>query len=92
LKAQHSPIDKHGRVVRVGARVRLLLVSETLLRDLPKDEVADLRSMVGEIFEVVEIDEYGKPWIGKGWSSSEGGQYRGHSIALDSDEMELVDG
>jgi hypothetical protein len=91
LKTNHSPVDKHGRVVTVGARVRLLLVSETLLRDLPKEEVDDLRSMIGEIFEVTEIDQYGKPWIGNGWSSPAEGQYRGHSLALERHEMELVD-
>ena len=91
MKTKHFPVDKYGRVVAVGARVRLLLVSETLLRDLPKEEVDDLRSMIGEVFEVTEIDQYGKPWIGKGWSSTEEGQYRGHSLALECDEMELVD-
>lgn len=47
--------------------------------------------MVGEIFDVTEIDEYGKPWIENGWSSPEEGQYTGHSLALDAEEMELVD-
>lgn len=85
------PVDKHGRVVAIGSRVRLLQLPSSLLNDLPEDEVEALRSMLGEIFEVTEIDEYGKPWIGKGWSSPEKGQYTGHSLALDSTEMELVD-
>lgn len=86
-----TPVDKHGRVVAIGSRVRLIQLPSSLLSELPKDEVEALRSMVGEIFEVTEIDEYGKPWIGKAWSSPEEGQYAGHSLALDSEEMELVD-
>jgi hypothetical protein len=65
---------------------------QSLLNKLPADEVAALRSMLGEVFEVTEIDAYGKPWIGKGWSAPEEGQYKGHSLALEAAEMELVDG
>jgi hypothetical protein len=86
-----SPIDKYGRTVAVGSRVRLIRLSDSLLSELPEDEVEALRSMVGEVFEVTEIDEYDKPWIGKGWSDPNKGHYTGHSLALASEEMELVD-
>lgn len=85
-------MDRYGDAVVVGMRVRLLRLSESLVRDLPKDEFADLQSMIGEIFEVTEIDQYGQPWIGKGWSSPEEGAHRGHSLALEPEEFEIVNG
>ena len=48
-------------------------------------------SMIGEVFEVYEIDEYGSPWVGKGWNSENGETYRGHHLALEPAEMEVVD-
>ena len=86
-----SPVDKHGRAIAIGSRVRLIQLPTSLLGELPEDEVEALRSMVGEVFVVTEIDQYGKPWIGKGWNSPEKGDYTGHSLALDPTEMELVD-
>jgi len=87
----HQPKDKHGRPVTVGSRVRLLELSPRFLESLPADEIEDVRSMIGEVFEVDEIDQYGCAWVGKGWSIPEEGKYTGHSLALDANEMELVD-
>lgn len=50
-----------------------------------------MRSMIGEVFEIHEIDKFGSAWVGKGWNSDDGESYRGHHVALDSAEMELVD-
>lgn len=85
------PKDKHGRPVVVGSRVRLLELSPSFLESLPKEEIEDVLSMIGEVFEVYEIDEHGSPWIEKGWHFPEDEKYSSHSIALDSNEMELVD-
>jgi hypothetical protein len=60
------------------------------LESLPHDEIEDVRSMIGEVFEVYEIDEYGSPWVEKSWHFPEDDKYKSHSIALDSNEMELV--
>ena len=86
------PTDRNGRVVIVGTRVRVLALSESFLRTLPEDEISDVRSMIGEVFEVYEIDEYGSAWVGKGWMNDEGDNYRGHHIALEAHEMEVDDG
>ena len=86
-----SPVDRNGRIVKVGTRVRILQLSQSLMRSLPDNEVDDVRSMIGQVFEVTEIDKYGHPWVGKGWHSADGEHYRGHSIALDAAEMEVVD-
>ncbi len=87
----HQPKDKQGRPVAIGARVRLLELSDRFLESLPADELEDVRSMIGMIFEVEEIDEYGQPWVCKSWPNEKEGTCHSHSIALESNEMELVD-
>jgi hypothetical protein len=84
------PKDRNGRNVTVGSRVRVVSLAQTFLDSLPENERDELESMIGEVFEVHEIDRYGSPWVGKGWSSGEG-EYKGHSVALGSDEMEVAD-
>lgn len=84
-------LDKFGRPVTVGSRVRLLQLSEQFLQSLPSDEFDEVSSMIGDEFEVYEIDQYGCAWIEKGWNYPEQGQFMGHSLGLDSHEMELID-
>jgi hypothetical protein len=86
-----QPKDCNGRPVKVGARVRLLSLSGQWLDELPSDEKQDILSMIGEVFEVEEIDEHGHPWVRKSWPNEEEGMCNSHSIALESQEMELVD-
>ena len=85
------PRDRNGRSVFVGTRVRVVSLSESFLRSLPEDEVDDVRSMIGEVFAVYEIDKYDCAWVGKGWLNEDGDDYRGHSVALDPEEMEVMD-
>ena len=85
------PKDRNGRSVAVGARVRIIALSQSFLDSLPDDEKDDVKSMIGDVFEVYEIDEYGSPWVGKGWNSEDGESYKGHHVALESSEMEVVD-
>jgi len=47
--------------------------------------------MIGEVFAIEEIDEYGHPWVRKSWPNNEEGKCHSHSIALESIEMELLD-
>jgi hypothetical protein len=84
-------LDKTGKPVHVGSRVRLLSLSGSWLEELPHDEKQDVLSMIGEVFEVEEIDEYGNPWVRKSWPNEAEGKCHSHSIALESNEMELVD-
>ncbi len=84
------PKDHLGNEVLVGSRVRLLKLSGNWFQQLPSDEKLCVSSMIGEIFEVEEIDEYGSPWISKDWHHEHEGTCFGHSIALDAQEMELV--
>jgi hypothetical protein len=71
--------------------VRLIGLSGKWLDELPPDEKRDVLSMIGEIFEVEEMDEYGHPWIRKSWPDAEEGMCHSHSIALEPQEMEWVD-
>ena len=80
-----SPRDIRGRRVQRGSHVRIFKISARLLANLDVPERICLRSMIGEIFDVIEIDQYGYPWVEK-W-------FRGnvqHSLALEATEMELV--
>jgi len=85
------PQDRNGKAVDVGSRVRLISLSGQWLEDLPADEKDDVLSMIGEIFEVQEIDEYGHPWVSKSWACEEEGRCHSHSVALERHEIELVD-
>lgn len=71
--------------------MRLLGLSGRWLDELPPDEKQDVLSMIGEVFEVEEIDEHGHPWVRKLWPNEKEGKCNSHSIALESKEMELVD-
>jgi len=74
--------DRNGKKVLVGSRVRVVAIAAFLERDLPPEECECVRSMLGEVFEIYEIDEWGGAWV----------QYQSHSLSLESDEMELVEG
>ena len=82
--------DRTGNPVCVGARVRLIALSGKWLDELPENERQDVLSMVGDIFDVEEIDQYGHPWIRKSWPNEPEGTSYSHSIALEPQEMELV--
>ncbi len=84
------PKDRLDNDVLVGSRVRLLKLSGNWFEQLPSEEKLRVSSMIGEIFEVEAIDEYGSPWFSKDWHNEYEGTCFAHSIALDAQEMELV--
>jgi hypothetical protein len=57
------PVDRAGRPIRAGGKVRILSVS-SCTRGLPDEDQARLRSYEGQLFEVLEIDRYGMVWFG----------------------------
>ena len=85
-----QPCDRNGQIVRVGARVRLVGLSGKWLDELPDEEKNDVLSMIGEAFDVEEIDEHGHPWVRKSWPNEQEGTCHSHSIALEAQEMELI--
>ena len=83
--------DKHGKVVSVGARVRILELRGTWLESLPKEEAGEVRTMIGQIFDVYQIDEWGQPWVEKQWHGPDGTLRFSHSLRLDPFETELLE-
>ena len=81
--------DLHGEIVRVGTRVRVLKISNSVLSQLPESEAECARSMEGEVFEVYEIDEWGGAWVEKLWRTDDG-TASSHSLGLGPNQMEVV--
>ncbi|WP_293265969.1 hypothetical protein [Neptunomonas sp.] len=83
------PVDINGNTVKVGSKVRVLHIDPKITEYLPEEEVTDLDSMLNEVLEVYEIDEYDCAWVEKWWDRGDG-QTESHSLSLSSAEMELV--
>jgi hypothetical protein len=81
--------DCVGRPVRVGSRVRIIKLSSEFIDSLPADERAQVSEMIGDVFEVDEIDDAGRAWVTKTWDRGDG-NFDGHGIALSPSETELV--
>lgn len=79
--------DVDGAKVCVGDTVRVLEIDASI--KLEKDEIEKVMSMVGEEFEVDEIDEYGCAWVTKWWRTGED-ESEAHGISLTSQQMKLV--
>lgn len=82
-------IDQNGTAVCVGTKVRVLGISSTVLASLNQSEAQRVRSMLGEVFEVYEVDEYGGAWVEKWWETGAGKKVS-HSLALAPAEMAVV--
>ena len=79
--------DIDGAKVRLGDSVRVLAIDASIKLD--EDEVEKVMSMVGEEFEVDEIDEHGCAWVTKWWRTREN-ESEAHGISLTSQQMKLV--
>jgi hypothetical protein len=80
--------DRNGLAVATRTRVRVLGVSSSVLDRLETPERERVLSMVGEIFEVYEVDEWGGAWVEKWWHESDD-QASSHSLGLHPSEMEV---
>jgi hypothetical protein len=90
MPEMNQVLDRNGKPVLVGSRVRVVAIAAFLERDLPREEWERVRTMLGEVFEVYEIDKWGGAWVEKQFPSARD-QYQSHSLSLASDEMELVE-
>ena len=79
--------DRSGNLVTVGSHVRVLSISP-LASSVEPAEVERVQSMLGQVFEVYEIDSCGRAWVEKWWHLSSDQSFS-HSLALESQEMEL---
>ena len=66
----------------VGDRVRVIEVSPSLMKLLPAEDTAVLKTMVGKVYAVDDIDQWNQAWV-------QGP--KGHSLGLDPHEMEKAD-
>jgi hypothetical protein len=81
--------DRHGKPVAVGDIVRIVKLSQDFLDNFSEQDQELILSMVGKLFKIYGVDEYGQPWVSKEWHD-ENGIMQTHIIALDPDEMERV--
>jgi len=81
--------DINGAAVRVGTRVRVLRISDSVLSQLPESEAEAARAMEGEVLEVYEIDDWGGAWVEKTLRARDGTSVS-HSLGLGPTQMEVV--
>jgi hypothetical protein len=86
---QPTVLDSHGQLVQLGTRVRVLSLPSGVIETVEKEEVDRVLSMVGEVFEVDEIDEHGCAWVTKWWDVGPG-EKDAHGLALSAENMEIV--
>ncbi len=82
--------DKNGKSVLVGDFIRVIAFNFSAISKLDRDEQTKINSMIGEEFEVEEIDEHDNAWVTKWWDVADGTK-ESHSLALSPDEMEKVE-
>ena len=86
----NQPKDRLGRIVDIGNFVRIVTLAGDWFDLLPVDERIHVESMIGEVFQIEDIDEHGHPWVSKYWPGDTDGIYRSHSVALAAQEMECI--
>lgn len=80
--------DVNGHPIEEGNIVSIVSVSPNLLEGQTDAEAYDPQSMLGEHFEVEEIDG-GRVWISKWWEREDGGKQL-HSLSFAANEIEFV--
>ena len=71
--------------------MKVLALADDFLLSLPDDELEKVREMIGGVFEVDEVDEWGQAWVTKLWDVGDG-DIDGHGVGLSPPEMEVVVG
>ncbi|MBV6861154.1 hypothetical protein [Xanthomonas euvesicatoria] len=64
---EQTTTDSIGLVVRVGTRVQVTHLRQSTVCNLPQLERDRLLPMLGETFEVYEVDRWGQAWVEKQW-------------------------
>ncbi|KLD69232.1 hypothetical protein [Xanthomonas pisi] len=83
---EHTTTDSTGLVVQVGTLVQVTHLHESTVCLLPQLERDRLLSMVGETFEVYEVDRWGQAWVEKQWHQGED-LVDSHSLGLEPEQM-----
>ena len=58
-----AAVDRTGRALKVGAKVRIESVASCVASLAPEEQVR-VKSYEGKVFEVLQIDRYGMLWFG----------------------------
>ncbi|MBB6522966.1 hypothetical protein [Pseudoteredinibacter isoporae] len=83
--------DRNGINIEVGFYVKVISLDPADFGHLEKTSLSEVMSMIGEVLEVYEVDEYGQAWVTKEWWLS-GDEMIAHSVGLSSHEMEVQTG
>lgn len=85
----HTTTDNSGQPVRVGTRVRITHIHDSTIAPLSQLERERVLSMLGEAFDVYEVDEWGQAWVEKWWHKGEN-LADSHSLGLEPQQMLVV--
>lgn len=77
-----KPIDSHGTVITLGAKVKISHLPEWLIHNLPNQEVLRLKTIEGLVMQILKIDQFEYLWFG---SNNQGGWF-----CLRPEEVEVV--
>ncbi|MBU0558754.1 MAG: hypothetical protein KJ799_13945 [Bacteroidetes bacterium] len=77
--------DKNHKEVKVGSWVKVLHIDPDFIMTFTSNEAEGIRTMLNQVLEVIEIAH------GKALVNHQFNRYHGFNLALDSEEMELVD-
>ena len=78
-------LDKNHNEVKIGSYVKVLFIDPGFISTFPYKEAKILKSMINKTFEVVDI-AHERALVHQPFDI-----YNGFSLALASEEMELVD-
>jgi hypothetical protein len=80
-------LDKCGKEVKVGSWVKVVYIDSGYIAALPNNEANEIKSMLHKVLKVTDI-VYGKALVKL---SNPPDNFRSQSLALSSEEMELIE-
>ncbi|MCW8880643.1 MAG: D-2-hydroxyacid dehydrogenase [Kangiellaceae bacterium] len=75
-------LDAHRNSVKIGDKIKVVSIDERILEHLPEDELKDLKSFIGEVFVVEDINSDGSMVVTKSWQIEDEQHIMGHSVAI----------
>ena len=82
--------DRNGSEVHIGDLVKVLSLDPADFSHLDSEALSEVMTMVGNVLEVYEIDQYGQAWVTKEWWLGDD-DVMSHSVGLSSHEFEVAD-
>ena len=76
--------DKNNNEVKIGSWVKVLFIEPGFISTFPHNEAKILKAMINKSYEVIDM-EHGKAIVYQSFD-----EVHGFSLALASEEMELV--